>query len=131
VAKYGVNLFAAHVDLWLGRPMVAEPVARPGCVGMTHLNTKPGVLLEHPSAEEIMAMPGVVHAKLQYPRGWSIRSSRDGVNYRIGTIVVACIEKQDTQARMRDVADCFHRGLRVGPAKPNIRRLPWAPCARY
>jgi hypothetical protein len=120
LVQHGVDLYAAHLDLWLGRAVTQEPEPRAVCVGYTQLNTKPGVLIDHPSVEDLLDRPGVTHATLQYPRGWSLPSSRDGTNFRMGAIVIAGHDRQDTQFHLQEVSDWFDQNLKVGPPRPNI-----------
>lgn len=118
-AKHGVDLYAAHLDLWLGHEVAPPGAPRADCVAWIQLNTKSGVLLDHPSTDDLLSRPGVMHAALQYPRGWSLPSSREGTNFRMGYVVVSGRDPEETLARMTDVAAWFDRNLRVGPARKN------------
>jgi biotin carboxylase len=118
-AKHGIDLFAAHLDLWLGRAVTQVPSVRPDCVGLTQLPASPGTLISQPGEADLLARPGVLRASVQYPRGWSMRSSREGVPYRMGTVVAAGRDRQQTLSRLQEVSDWFTRRVRTGPARPN------------
>lgn len=119
LAKHGVDLFAAHLELCLGRRVTQRAEPRGDCVAYAQLNTKPGVLIDHPSTEDLLMQPGVVYATLQYPRGWSLPSSRDGTNFRMGCIVVTGRDQSEVRTHLSNVSSWFDRNLRVGPAKVN------------
>ena len=69
IAKFGVSLAEAAVQCALGIRPEVKPVPQPGVFGGVFLPYTPGVLFSTPSAEELIARPGVEYALVEFPVG--------------------------------------------------------------
>jgi hypothetical protein len=84
----GVDLWAAHVDLTLGRsPEPAPPDPAAGVLGLVHLPSMAGQV-NHLEAADIAGLPGVVDVNLKVPRGAAMRDSADSTGACRATVLV-------------------------------------------
>lgn len=122
--KFGVDL-AYHgimVMLETGSTDNISSTVIDGEVASAYLPLVHGTLLDHPSVEELLALPDVVSARIFVPKG--IRTLRPPANTfgRMGEFTVHT-SPGDAAARLDEVSRWFESRLRVLPLTPTMREL--------
>ncbi|MEV4412286.1 ATP-grasp domain-containing protein [Catellatospora sp. NPDC049609] len=121
--KFGVDLAADGVRALL--EPVGEPVtrARDGVVASTFLPLRPGVVLDYPSATEVLAQPDVVHARIFVPKGMRIQGGAANTFARMGEVTVHTPDPDTARRRLTELADWFTAHIEVLPLAPTLREL--------
>jgi hypothetical protein len=121
--KYGVDLAADGVRALL--EPVGEPVTRirDGVVASTFLPLRPGVVLDYPSATEVLAQPDVVHARIFVPKGMRVQGGAANTFARMGEVTVHTPDLDTAQRRLTELADWFTAHIEVLPLAPTLREL--------
>src|SRR5512146_491428 len=94
IAKFGVSLAEAAVQCALGMQPAVTPVPRPGVVGCVFLPYTPGVLFSTPSAEELLARPGVEYAMVEFPVG-ATNYPMDSTIDRTGRVLLVAESREE------------------------------------
>ncbi|MER5968937.1 ATP-grasp domain-containing protein [Streptomyces sp. NPDC002055] len=118
---FGVGLRDEWARLVLGRPteVVAEPVHSEGVVfGGMNLPAPQGLVRSVPTAAEVLARPGVVHAEIDTRAGAVMPDVTVASHLRAGLAVVSGADVRETEARMRGLADWFASSVTFEPTAP-------------
>jgi hypothetical protein len=85
--KFSVDLGDAALRLAAGLPLDLTPQTRPGVVGATFLPQREGILLDCPTAEDLLARPSVEFARIELPVGFHMRGSVSDTIGRVGQVL--------------------------------------------
>ena len=122
--KFGVDLAYHGVQALLetGSPDSIATTVVDGEVASAYLPLVHGTLLDHPSVEELLALPDVVSARIFVPKG--LRTLRPATNTfgRMGEFTVHTAPG-DASARLDEISRWFESRLRVLPLTPTMREL--------
>ncbi|MEU8708344.1 hypothetical protein [Streptomyces sp. NPDC048565] len=121
-AKFNVDLAACAIQVALGcRPEIDIKI-RPGAVGGAYLTAGAGLLLDCPSADQVMARPGVEFVRIERPVG-ERTPAVSGTNHRIGQFMVAADTAEELQQRFAKVWDWFGPQVKIVPDGLTPREL--------
>lgn len=96
--KHGVDLSRAQVAAATGLAGAISSVASEALLGFAFLPSRAGVLRDLPTVAEIEALDGVVHVDLQLEPGFVMRDHAEGINNRLGLVMV----EADTDAALAE-----------------------------
>ncbi|WP_331719338.1 hypothetical protein [Streptomyces sp. NBC_00158] len=121
-AKFNVDLADCAIQIALGRRPELDVKVRPGAIGGAYLTSGPGLLLDCPTADQIMARPGVEFVRIERPVG-DRSPAVAGTNHRIGQFMVAADDPEDLQQRFAKVWDWFGPQVKIVPDGLTPREL--------
>ena len=121
--KFGVDLSAAAVQCAAGVDPKINASVRPETVGSTFLANKPGVLVGYPAPDEIMALPGVEHLRLELPYGSRIKESLAGTFERVGQAVLIGSTPEEFRQRRDFLTTWFDERIVVVPTDASPSQL--------
>ena len=120
--KFGVSLAEAAIQCALGERPVIKPEVRPGHVGTVYLPYTPGVLVARPSAEELVALPDVQWAMVEWPVGLHMFQARSTI-MKIGQAMVTADSREELFRRGDEVVTWFTDRTLVAPFDSTARDL--------
>jgi hypothetical protein len=120
--KFGVSLAEAAVQCALGVRPVLEPEVRPGVVGSVFLPYSPGVLVATPSAEDLVSLPNVEHATVEWPVGFSMSPATSTI-MKVGQAMLVCDSREELFERSEEVINWFAERSLVAPADATASEL--------
>ncbi|MFJ1706980.1 acetyl-CoA carboxylase biotin carboxylase subunit family protein [Kitasatospora sp. NPDC088346] len=130
-AKFGVDLGEAMLLCGLGRRPELNVKVRPGTVGASYLPGRPGILVDRPSAADLMALPGVEYARVEAPVGTVWTGGAAGTDQRAAQILVVADSEAQLTQRFAEVRRWFGERLVVAPHPATPRELrAWQRAAR-
>jgi hypothetical protein len=120
--KFGVDLAYQGIQALLRGIDDIPTTVVDGEVASAYLPLAHGTLLDHPPVEELLALPGVVSARIFVPKG--LRTLRPAANTfgRMGEFTVHTPAGEAT-ARLEEISEWFESRLRVLPLTPTMREL--------
>ncbi|MEU6405760.1 hypothetical protein [Streptomyces sp. NPDC046985] len=121
-AKFNVDLAACAIQVALGRRPEVDVKIRPGAIGGAYLTAGPGLLLDCPSADQVMARPGVEFVRIERPVGGRTPAVA-GTDHRIGQFMVAADTAEELQQRFAKVWDWFGPQVKIVPDGLTPREL--------
>ncbi|MGW6913307.1 ATP-grasp domain-containing protein [Kitasatospora sp. NPDC054939] len=124
-AKFGVDLAVAGIRCAAGTDPRVEPSVRPGTVGSTYLNNRPGILVGYPTPAEVRALPGVEYLRLELPYGFRMADALGSTTEAVGQVVLHGRTREEFRDRRDSLARWFDERLIVVPAHasyPELRR---------
>ncbi|MFF1360963.1 acetyl-CoA carboxylase biotin carboxylase subunit family protein [Streptomyces sp. NPDC058297] len=121
--KFGVDLGEAMLLCGLGRRPELNVKIRPGTVGTAYLPGRPGILVDRPSAADLMALPGVDYARVEAPIGTVWTDGPAGTDQRAAQILVAAGSEEELKRRFAEVRQWFDERLIVAPHPATPREL--------
>ncbi|MET9380889.1 ATP-grasp domain-containing protein [Streptomyces sp. NPDC002928] len=107
---FGVRLHDVWARSAIGRPsgVTGSPRHADGTVfGGMNLSARPGLVRAVPSADDVLAQPGVVYADVAAAPGTVLPDTTEATNLRAGAAVVSGADEHEVEARMRRLADWF------------------------
>jgi hypothetical protein len=122
-AKYGVSLAEAAVQCALGIRPEIKPVPQPGVVGWAWLPYTAGVLFSTPSAEELIARPGVEYAMVEYPVGLAMMDPMNSTLDKVGQVLLVAESREELFRRADEVVTWFGERTVIVPPKASAREL--------
>jgi biotin carboxylase len=121
----GLDLWAAHVDLTLGRaPEPAAPDPAAGVLGLVHLPSAAGQV-NHLEAADIAGLPGVVAVNLKVPTGAAMPDSADSTGACRATVLVRAGSVPGCRAALAQTitaADALDAERQLELARPGAAR---------
>ncbi|MGW1617790.1 hypothetical protein [Streptomyces sp. NPDC002172] len=114
-AKFDVDLGEAMVLCGLGRRPELNVKVRPGLVGTAYLPGRPGILVDRPSAADLMALPEVEYARVEAPVGTVWTGGPSGTDQRVAQILVTADSEAELKQRFAEVRQWFDERLTVAP----------------
>jgi biotin carboxylase len=123
LCKFGIDLAEAAVLCALGEKPDLTPRIRPGAVGTTYLNGRPGTLISCPAPDDILDQSGVEFVRVDMPIGSTVPKSIEDTNTRIG---VALLTAENTDAlvkQMDALTEWFDSTCVIAPAGATKREL--------
>lgn len=121
--KFGVDLAALSVLSQLSPLDDIVPTPRDGIVASAFLPIPDGTLLDHPSVADLVARPGVVHARFFIPRGLKAAPPGGNTIGRMGEFTVLGEDWESATALLDETAAWFHDNLKVLPNNLSMREL--------
>ncbi|MEV7026414.1 hypothetical protein [Kitasatospora sp. NPDC093558] len=121
-AKFNVDLAQCAIQVALGRRPALDVKIRRAVVGGSHLTAGPGLLLDCPTVDQVMARPGVEFARIERPVGGRTPAVA-GTDHRIGQFMVAADTADELQQRFAEVWDWFGPQVRIVPEGLTPREL--------
>ncbi|MFI8106526.1 acetyl-CoA carboxylase biotin carboxylase subunit family protein [Streptomyces sp. NPDC086023] len=122
-AKFGVDLGEAMLLCALGRRPELNVKVRPGIVGAAYLPGRPGVLIDLPSAADLMALPGVAYARVEVPVGTVWSGGAAGTDQRAAQILAVAGSEAELRQRFAEARQWFDERLIVAPHPATPREL--------
>jgi hypothetical protein len=113
--KYGYSLAAAAVDVALGRPVAVHTAEHPGEVGTTYLHLPPGLVLDLPMRDDIMALPGVQFIRYDTHIGATITADTGSTDQRAAIALVSGADSVELEHNMAGLRTAFAAGSAVAP----------------
>lgn len=123
--KFGVSLAEAAVQCALGVRPVLKPEVRPGIVGTIFLPYTPGTLVHTPSAEELVSLPNVEYAMVEWPIGFQVTYQADSTIMKVGEAMLVTDSREELFARADEVLAWFAERSLIAPpkAKTTVREI--------
>jgi hypothetical protein len=113
--KFSVDLGDAALRLAAGLTPEIEPAVRPGVVGATFLPLEEGILLECPTAEDLLCRPSVEYARIELPIGFHMRGSVSDTIGRVGQVLLRAPTLPAFLAASHDAVAWFCERMTVLP----------------
>ncbi|HVQ93532.1 MAG TPA: ATP-grasp domain-containing protein [Mycobacteriales bacterium] len=120
--KFGVSLAEAALRCALGVAPVIEPVRRPEAVGSVYLPYTSGVLLATPSAEDLIALPNVEYALVEWPIGFTTPMMKSTIN-KVGQVLLTAGSRAELLRRATEIVGWFAERTIIVPPKATARQL--------
>ncbi|WP_406429884.1 hypothetical protein OHA59_30655 [Streptomyces sp. NBC_01589] len=120
--KFNVDLADCAIQVALGRRPELDVKIRPGIIGGAYLTAGPGLLLDCPSADQVMARPGVEFVRIERPVG-DRTPAVSGTDHRIGQFMVAADTAEELQQRFAKVWEWFGPQVKSVPDGLTPREL--------
>ncbi|MEV6263940.1 hypothetical protein AB0M42_24735 [Streptomyces sp. NPDC051784] len=121
-AKFNVDLADCAIQVALGRRPDLDVKIRPGAIGGAYLTAGPGLLLDCPSPDQVMARPGVEFVRVERPVG-DRTPAVAGTDHRIGQFMVSADNPEELQQRFAKVWDWFGPQVKIVPDGLTPREL--------
>ncbi|MYV62753.1 hypothetical protein GTW37_29170 [Streptomyces sp. SID4931] len=112
--KFNVDLAACAIQVALGRRPEIDVKIHPGAIGGAYLTSAAGLLLDCPSADQVMTRPGVEFVRIERPVG-ERTPAVSGTNHRIGQFMVKADTAEELQQRFAEVWDWFGPQVKIVP----------------
>ena len=113
--KFSVDLGDAALRAAAGLAPELEPAVRPGVVGATFLPQQEGILLECPSAGDLLSRPSVEYARIELPVGFHMRGSVSDTIGRVGQVLLRTPSMPAFLAASNDTVAWFSERMVVLP----------------
>ncbi|MEW2624754.1 ATP-grasp domain-containing protein [Streptomyces sp. NPDC048106] len=121
---FGVNLHDEWARAALGRPssVSGEPDhALDAVFGGVNLPARSGVLRTVPSAEEVLARPGVEYVEVSAAPGTVVPDATAASHIRAGVAVVSGADVREVELRVSDLTSWFAGATTAEPSGPDAR----------
>ena len=112
--KFNVDLADCAIQIALGQRPEFDVKIHQGVVGGAYLTAGPGLLLDCPSADQVMARPGVEFVRIERSVGDRFPAV-SGTDHRIGQFMVVADSAEELQRRFAKVWDWF---------RPQVKSVP-------
>ncbi|WP_327004483.1 ATP-grasp domain-containing protein [Dactylosporangium sp. NBC_01737] len=123
--KFGVSLAEAAAQCALGIEPTLKPEIRPAAVGAAFLPYVPGLLVSHPTEHELMALPNVEYAMVEWPIGFDMEPMVSTI-MKMGHVLFAADSRAELFKRMDEVVSWFQeRTVAVPPGATPRELLRW------
>ncbi|MGC9669667.1 ATP-grasp domain-containing protein [Planosporangium sp. 12N6] len=122
-AKFDVNLGEATLQCALGRTPELVVKQRPGVIGSGFLTGSPGILIRCPTPDQLLELPGVEFARIEFPYGTRIADDLASTNQRIGQVLIAADSPEELDARLAEVRTWFTDRVVTVPESARPREL--------
>ncbi|MDH6578821.1 alpha/beta fold hydrolase [Kitasatospora sp. MAP5-34] len=124
---YGIDLHDEWARVALGLPggdVGGPSLAEGAAIGGMNLPAAPGLLRSVPTADEVLARPGVVYAEVAVAAGTVMPDATVASNLRAGLAVVTGPDEHEVERRLRELAEWFAASVRLDPAtvSQDVRR---------
>ena len=114
--KFGIDLHRVGLTLAAGgSPQLGEIEVTEEAVGYVQLPMPAGRLVSPPSAAEVEALPGVVHANLNMKPGYCMPEDRPHSSFRVGEAIVVGEDESELRRRLDAVAEWTLQNVEVAP----------------
>ncbi|MFE4397878.1 MULTISPECIES: hypothetical protein [Streptomycetaceae] len=121
--KFGVDLGEAAIRCAEGIEPAIEPAVRPESVSTLFLANRPGVLVGYPSLEQIRALPGVEHVRLDLPYGFRTGDTVQDTTQGVGQVMLSGRTREEVRSRREFLTRWFDERLVVVPAHATYPEL--------
>ena len=135
-AKFGVNVAECALRIALGRRPEIDAKVSADVFGCCYLPVRPGVLLDCPTAADLLELPQVQFARIEHPVGTHFPAGAAHTSQRIGQFMVRAASVEQLTAGFDEVRQWFDERLRVLPdgltarEKRDVQRA-WRPDADF
>jgi biotin carboxylase len=113
--KFSVDLGDAALRAAAGLIPKIEPAVAPGVVGATFLPQREGILLDCPTAEDLLKRPSVEYARIELPTGFQMRGSVSDTIGRVGQVMFRAPTLPALLAASDDTVEWFCERMTVLP----------------
>lgn len=123
--KFGVDLGDAAIRCAEGIDPQVKPSIRPESVSSIFLANRPGTLVGYPSLDEVRALAGVEHVRLDLPYGFQMGDAVQDTTQCVGQVLLSGRTREEVRSRRDFVTRWFDERLVVVPAHatyPELRR---------
>ncbi|MGW1615795.1 ATP-grasp domain-containing protein [Streptomyces sp. NPDC002285] len=120
--KFGVSLTEAALLCALGQQPEVPSQVQPGAVGSAYLPYEPGVLVSHPSDEELTELPNVQLAVIEWPVGSSMDPVVSTI-MKIGQVMLVADDREELFRRADEVSAWFKERTVVIPPRATGQEL--------
>lgn len=121
-AKFGVDLGLASIQCAIGIDPEINVRRSGAVVGSTFLPAIPGTIVRYPGLSEVMAQPGVVHARLEAPWG-TVFDNESSTILGIGQVVLSGADLAEFQERRDALVAWFVANTEVLPTGASNEEL--------
>ncbi|MFE9500560.1 hypothetical protein [Streptomyces collinus] len=120
--KFGVSLTKAALLCALGEQPEVSVQVQPGAVGSAYLPYEPGVLVSHPSDDELTKLSNVQLAVIEWPIGSSMDPVVSTI-MKIGQVMLVAEDREELFRRADEVSSWFKERTVVIPPRATGREL--------
>ncbi|MBD0695418.1 hypothetical protein [Streptomyces sp. CBMA123] len=121
--KFGVDLGEAAIRCAEGIDPDLKPSVRPESVSTLFLANRPGILVGYPSPDEIRALPGVEHVRLDLPYGFRTGDAVEDTTQGVGQVMLSGRTREEVGSRREFLTRWFDERLVVVPAHATYPEL--------
>jgi len=122
-AKFNFNIGECALLCALGRRPELQLKHRPDAIGSGFLIGPTGIMIDFPSATELLGQPGVELARIERPRGERFSGELEHTVQRVGQVLVAADTAAHLAERVEAAQSWFAGRVVVVPERPLGREL--------
>lgn len=115
IVKFGIDLYDEWARAVLGLPSAtsAAPRAGGGSFGWVHLNARPGRVESIPTADDLLALPGVVKAQVHLTPGDTVPDTSSASHIRVARVLISGEDEESVASELQTFASWFRDQVRV------------------
>ncbi|WP_165845399.1 ATP-grasp domain-containing protein [Streptacidiphilus pinicola] len=117
-AQFGTSLADGWARAVLGLSPAPVPAESRDCYGWVQLTAPPGRITAMPTAEELLALPGVVEVRLNVEVGQATPDTSASSFNKAGSVLACGPDEATVEERLRAAAAWARAAIQVSPAEP-------------